>query len=85
MTRRKATVRGLMAAIAGTAVLLGAHQAGRRTERFANPPPVLVWLTRTGDHYHQRGCRYLRGAGVSTPVEQAKGKYRPCSVCRPPR
>jgi hypothetical protein len=85
MTRRT-TIRNLMAAIAGVAVVLGSFRAGERAERFARPRPVMVHVTRSGSRYHREGCRYVRGGAVPTPLDEARGsRYRPCSICRPPR
>jgi len=85
MTRR-ITIRTLMAGIAGTALLLGSHQAGRRAEQLARPRPVMVWVTVTGKRYHREGCRYLRGGGMAVALDQVKasGRHRACAVCGPP-
>jgi hypothetical protein len=54
------------------------------------PAPVLraneetVYVTRTGEKYHRAGCRYLRQSMIPTKLSDARGRYAPCSVCRPP-
>lgn len=44
-----------------------------------------VYRTRTGEKYHQDGCRYLRKSRIPIPLSRAKELgLGPCSVCRPP-
>lgn len=45
---------------------------------------VTVYVTRTGAKYHRAGCRYLSKSQIPMPLEQAKQRYGPCSVCNPP-
>jgi hypothetical protein len=81
----KMTIAGLMVSIVAVAGGLAAYQSGRRHERAAiKPPPIVVYVTRSGERYHRTGCRYLRGGGVSTPVAEARVRYSPCLVCMPP-
>jgi hypothetical protein len=51
-------------------------------ERDANE--VTVYVTRTGNKYHRGSCQYLRQSKFPMPLSEAKRKYAPCSVCRPP-
>lgn len=45
-----------------------------------------VYITETGDKYHQEGCRYLSKSKIAISLEEAKAQgYTPCSVCKPPR
>ena len=44
---------------------------------------VTVYVTRTGKKYHRAGCRYLHSS-IPKSLEDAKGRYSPCSVCNPP-
>jgi len=46
---------------------------------------VTVYVTRTGAKYHRSGCRYLSKSQIPMPLEQAKQRYGPCSVCNPPQ
>lgn len=46
---------------------------------------VQVYVTRTGEKYHLRGCRYLRKSMIPIDLESARRFHGPCSVCRPPR
>lgn len=49
-----------------------------------SPSSVTVYITRTGTKYHRAGCRYLSKSAIPISLEQAKARYSPCSVCRPP-
>jgi len=44
-----------------------------------------IFITRTGKTYHRAGCRYLRRSRVPVSLQYARNRYRPCSVCNPPR
>ncbi len=47
---------------------------------------TTVYVTRTGEKYHVKGCRYLAQSRIKLTPEEAKARgYEPCSVCRPPR
>jgi len=60
-------------------------------EKFANPEPILeydpiVYITDTGEKYHNAGCRYLRESKIAIWLSEAIMRdYKPCSVCNPPR
>lgn len=45
---------------------------------------VTVYVTKTGTKYHAAGCRYLARSSIPMRISQAKVRYGPCSVCRPP-
>lgn len=43
-----------------------------------------VYITKTGDRYHQGWCGYLRRSKISISKSQARSLgYTPCKVCRP--
>ena len=46
---------------------------------------TIVYITKTGACYHVDGCRYLSSSRIRIALKDARGKYRPCSVCDPPR
>lgn len=47
---------------------------------------VIVYITKTGEKYHQDGCRYLSKSRIPINLSDAKSQgYTPCSVCNPPR
>ena len=44
-----------------------------------------VYITRTGQKYHDDGCRYLSRSKIETTLAEAKNSgYTACSVCSPP-
>lgn len=43
-----------------------------------------VYVTRTGEKYHNAGCRHLARSQISMPLKDAAGRYGPCSTCKPP-
>lgn len=46
---------------------------------------TIVYITRTGTKYHEKGCRHLRNSQFSMTLEEVLEKsYEPCKVCRPP-
>jgi len=45
---------------------------------------AIVYVTKTGECYHAGGCRYLSGSRIPIALKDARGAYRPCSVCDPP-
>ncbi len=46
---------------------------------------VTVYVTRTGSKYHRGHCRYLSRSKSPMSLNDARGRYGPCSVCGPPR
>ena len=43
-----------------------------------------VYVTKTGEKYHDDGCRYLSRSKISTTLQDAKANgYTGCSVCKP--
>ena len=46
---------------------------------------TIVYVTRTGECYHAGGCHYLSGSRLRIALKDARGRYRSCSVCDPPR
>jgi hypothetical protein len=52
---------------------------------IAQPQDVTVYVTNTGTKYHRDGCRYLRQSRIPMKLSEAKKRYDPCSVCKPPR
>ena len=49
-------------------------------------PPVLgqtVYVTKTGNRYHKRGCQYLSQSQIPISLTDARKKYTPCKRCFP--
>lgn len=44
-----------------------------------------VWVTKSGDAYHTKDCRIIKGAAVTQMTrEQAKAEgKKPCKICKP--
>ena len=51
----------------------------------ANESDSIVYVTRTGQCYHNGTCSYLRKSKVPMKLSEAKMRYRPCSKCGPPQ
>ena len=46
---------------------------------------TVVYITDTGEKYHQKGCRYLSDSCIEIKLGDAvKTGYAPCLVCKPP-
>ena len=62
-------------------------ELGRRRgqEPELDAQSLTVYVTRTGHKYHRDGRRYLRYSRYPTALAEARKRYGPCSVCRPPR
>lgn len=67
------------AGVVGALGLAVAAQADKSSDE------VIVYVTRTGTKYHREGCRYLRRSAIPMKLKEARLRYTPCSVCRPPR
>ncbi len=70
--------------------IAGVRLAAMLNEMFpgAPPPPdpLIVHVTPSGKKYHAAGCRYLRAANDSMPLDDARASgFSPCSVCDPPQ
>ena len=44
-----------------------------------------VYTTTSGTKYHRDGCGHLRRSQKSIPLKDARKRYSPCSVCKPPK
>ena len=46
---------------------------------------VLVYVTNSGECYHESSCQYLSKSSIEMELEEAiEDGYRPCSRCDPP-
>lgn len=51
----------------------------------SEPQSITVYITETGEKYHQSGCQYLKKSKIAIDLEKAKSQgYTPCSRCNPP-
>ena len=46
---------------------------------------TTVYITKTGRKYHAEGCEFLSKSKIAIPLDEARAKYDPCSVCHPPK
>ncbi len=54
-----------------------------KSQPAPKPQEVTVYVTRTGAKYHREGCRYLKSK-IPMSLKEAKQRYTPCKVCKPP-
>lgn len=47
------------------------------------PPSERVFITRTGEKYHNEDCRFLNGGKDITKEQAVKKEYEPCKECQP--
>ena len=45
---------------------------------------ITVYLTKTGECYHQEECSCLRKSKIERTLSDIAHKYRPCQLCYPP-
>lgn len=45
---------------------------------------IIVFITRTGAKYHLAGCHHLKHSRIPIPLSEARNRYEPCRVCKPP-
>ena len=46
---------------------------------------IIVYVTRTGKKYHTRSCRYGKRSNRPLTLDEARRKYDPCKICKPPQ
>jgi len=45
----------------------------------------VVYITKTGKKYHNKGCWHVSGGAIPICLSEAKARgYTPCKVCKPP-
>lgn len=44
---------------------------------------TTVYITPSGTKYHRASCRYVKKNGIAKNLDDVKGSYEPCSVCKP--
>jgi len=81
---KKATATGGSAESGGGASSGAAVGAAAAAASSGASGGTIVYVTRTGECYHADGCRYLSGSRIPIALKDARGAYRPCSVCDPP-
>ena len=62
------------------------REVTRKPKKTAtNSRGETVYVTRTGKKYHRGSCRYLKKSKIKITLSEAKKRYQPCKVCKPPR
>lgn len=52
---------------------------------YAASGDTIVYITSTGEKYHNLGCRHLSKSCIETSLQAAvNGGYTPCKTCHPP-
>jgi hypothetical protein len=74
----------LLLLLVSLGMLLTAQETKKQAQQQA-PQEVIVYVTKTGAKYHRAGCRYLSKSKIPMTLKEAKKKYGPCSVCKPPQ
>ena len=54
-------------------------------EMRATSDDATVYVTNTGSKYHTGSCRHIRKSHTAMSLSDAKARYEPCSVCKPPQ
>jgi hypothetical protein len=59
------------------------NQGYKRCEKCI--PAIMVYVTKSGSHYHRKGCASLTSSQTAISLEEAQSSgYAPCSKCNPP-
>lgn len=82
-------MRRLIALLLPVVLLAGgfhalAVAAPGRAAPVVEPLAVTVYVTKTGKKYHRGTCQHLRQSKIAMSLEEARKRFDPCSVCRPP-
>jgi len=46
---------------------------------------IIVYVTAAGTKYHRASCSHLRGGKIPLPLSEARKRYTPCRICKPPQ
>lgn len=59
-------------------------QGGDAAYSTVEQKDAVVYITKTGEKYHQAGCQYLKKSQIKTTKKEAvKNGYGACKVCKP--
>ncbi len=64
---------------------LTASISAQQQQKRVDPATITVYVTQTGEKYHEDGCRYLRQSRIPMSLKEAAKRFGPCSVCKPPK
>jgi hypothetical protein len=86
---------GTLALALAAAVAFAGFRSLQWPSSINHPPSSIsktVWITATGTHYHNAGCRYLTRSGRAIPLVFSSSHslvfpggraQAPCSICNP--
>jgi len=63
----------------------GKKPAGQEAAPTQDGRDVTVYVTRRGRKYHRADCVYVRKGGRALPLSEARKRYEPCKICKPPK
>lgn len=46
--------------------------------------PDVIFITEKGTKYHRDGCRFLNKSKIAISLDDARKRFEPCSICKPP-
>lgn len=56
-----------------------------QVQQAPNADDPLVYITNTGDKYHNSTCRFLKDSKIEKHLSEVVGTYEPCKSCNPPQ
>lgn len=71
-------------AIISTAAPAGGESLDKGRPGNTAAGDVTVYVTKTGTKYHREGCRHLAKSAIPMKLSEARQKFEPCKVCKPP-
>jgi micrococcal nuclease len=87
-SRARAAGKGIWGADAAAMTRVSPPPAAAPADPAQNPPSAagdsIVYVTRSGESYHRDGCRFLAKSRAPLTLGEIRGRYKPCSVCKPP-
>ena len=70
----------------GSPAPVGREDEKTATTEFRRPGGATpVYITKTGRKYHNEACPCLSKSKITIPLDDARAKYEPCSICHPPK
>jgi len=86
-------MKSLISSVALLAAMIFCGTAVALVGADAQPDPAaqksgdnrVVFVTKTGTKYHLAGCSSLSKSFMPVRLGDARRKYLPCSVCKPPK
>jgi hypothetical protein len=74
----------LLLVLLSLGMLLTAQESKKEAPQ-PKPEETIVYVTKTGSKYHRANCRFLSKSKIPMTLKEAKKKFGPCSVCKPPQ